>query len=51
MNIHGVDCAFMPMSLFVGNNIFPVEAKVKGSTLGWYINRKWIRETILDKVA
>ena len=50
INIHGVDCVFMPMSLFVGNNLFPVEAKVKGGTLGWYINRKWISYKQIKKV-
>ena len=50
MNINGIDCTFMAMSLFVGNNLFPVEAKVKGSTLGWYINRKWISYKQIKKV-
>ena len=50
MNIIGIDCTFMAMSLFVGNNLFPVEAKVKGSTLGWYINRKWISYKQIKKV-
>ena len=42
MKIHGVDCVFMPMELFTGNNFLPNKKIVKGSTLGWYVNRKFV---------
>jgi hypothetical protein len=40
--INGVECSFLPIELFIGNNIIPVKRVVKGSTLGWYINRKFV---------
>ncbi len=42
MNIYNTPCVFIPMELFTYNSIIPVPAKVKGSTLGWYVNRKWV---------
>ena len=42
MSIHSVDCLFIPVDLFLGNNLFPLNKKVKGSTLGWYVHRKFI---------
>lgn len=42
MKIHGVDCVFMPMELFTDNNFLPNKKTVKGSTLGWYVNRKFV---------
>lgn len=42
MIIHGSECVFMPMDLFLANSLFPLSAKVKGSTLGWYVNRRFV---------
>lgn len=42
MKIHGVDCVFMPMCLFSDKSFLPIPTKVKGSTLGWYVNRKFV---------
>ena len=49
MNINGVQCEFIPMVLFTGESIMPVPAKVKGSTYGWYINRKWVSYNQIKK--
>ena len=42
ITINGFDCVFMPMELYIGNNFKPVKKVLKGSTLGWYVNRKFI---------
>lgn len=42
IKIHGVDCVFMPMELFVDYQFLPLNKIVKGSTLGWYVNRKFV---------
>lgn len=42
MIIHGTKCIFMPMELFAENNLFPLKKVVKGSTLGWHVNRKFV---------
>ena len=42
MNINGVDCVFMPMELFKADSFLPIDKKVKGSTLGWYVNRRFV---------
>lgn len=42
MVINGIHCVFMPMELFAENNLFPLKKVVKGSTLGWYVNRKFV---------
>lgn len=54
MKIHGIACVFMPMELFKDNQFLPLEKKIKGSTLGWYVNRKFvsynkIKKSILGK--
>lgn len=41
MIINGVECVFIPLSLFVGNRLLPEKPNVdKG--LRWRVNRKWI---------
>ncbi len=52
MKIHDIDCIFMPMELFVDYQFLPLNKIVKGSTLGWNVNRKFvsywqIKKTIL----
>lgn len=42
MKIHDIECVFMPMCLFVSYKFLPLAAKVKGSTLGWYVARKFV---------
>ncbi len=42
MDIHGVECVFMPMCLFTDKQFLPIEPKVKGSVLHWYVNRKYV---------
>lgn len=42
MKIHGINCVLMPMELFVDYQFLPLNKIVKGSTLGWYVNRKFI---------
>jgi hypothetical protein len=41
MTIHGVGCTFIPMALYIGNNLFPEQANADRG-LRWRINRKWI---------
>lgn len=50
MIIHGIECVFMPMELFVENKFLPLLPKVKGSTLGWYVNRKWVSYNQIKKI-
>ena len=42
ININGVDVVFMPPVLFRADQLLPLPGKVKGSTLGWYVNRKFV---------
>lgn len=42
MNIHNIPCTFIPITLFKDSDIIPISPKVKGSTLGWYVNRRWV---------
>lgn len=42
MKINNVDCVFMPMCLFVVNKFLPLIPKIKGSTLCWYVGRKYV---------
>lgn len=42
MRINEIDCVFMPMELFVDYQFLPLRKIIKGSTLGWYVNRKFI---------
>lgn len=49
MIIHGVNCVFMPMELFINNQLLPLTKKIKGSTLGWYIKRKFVSYNQIKK--
>lgn len=50
MKIHGVDCVFMPMELFVDYQFLPLAKKVKPSgTLGWYVKRKFVSYNQIKK--
>jgi len=49
INIYDILCVFIPMSLFKENSFIPFRPKVKGSTLGWYINRKWVSYNQIKK--
>lgn len=49
IKINGVDCVFMPMELFLGNSIIPLNKVVKGSTLGWYVGRKFVSYNKIKK--
>ena len=49
MTIHGIECIFMPMSLFTDKSFLPLPAKVKGSTLGWYVKRKFVSYNQIKK--
>lgn len=42
LKIYGIDCIFMPMELFTDTRFLPLNKIVKGSTLGWYVNRKFV---------
>lgn len=41
MQVNGIDCFFIPMALYKGNNIFPEKPNCDNG-LRWRINRKWI---------
>ena len=41
MVIHGVDCTFIPVALYIGNNLFPEKPNADNG-LRWRVNRKWI---------
>jgi hypothetical protein len=43
INIEGTECMWYPPgTLFRPGQLIPVKATVKGSTLGWYINRQFV---------
>lgn len=42
MVINEWNCVFMPMELFTEKQFLPLNKIVKQSTLGWYVNRKFI---------
>lgn len=42
MKIYGEDCVFMGTALFLSSRFMPLTPKVKGSTLHWYVNRKYV---------
>ncbi|HRH59172.1 MAG TPA: hypothetical protein PL045_01315 [Chitinophagaceae bacterium] len=42
IKIFDTECTFMPICLFAPNNFLPLQPKVKGSTLGWYVQRRWV---------
>ncbi len=50
ININGTDCIFMPMELFVADQFLPLGKKVKGSTLGWYVKRKFVSYNQVKKL-
>ena len=49
IKIHGVDCVFIPMELFAGCQFMPLDKKLKGSTLGWYVRRKFVSYNQIKK--
>lgn len=49
INIHGIECVFIPMCLFTNKQLLPIKPKVKGSTLHWYVNRKYISYNQIKK--
>ena len=49
MVIHGVECVFMPMELFVDYQFLPLDKKIKKSTLGWYVARKFVSYNQIKK--
>jgi len=50
ITIQGVACTWMPPTcLFVPWQFSPLRPVVKGSTLGWYINRKFVSYNQLKK--
>lgn len=48
--INGVNLTLLKTELYVENNLLPVKKKVKGSTLGWYVNRKFISYNQIKKL-
>jgi hypothetical protein len=40
--VYDINCQFIPIELYTDKAFLPIPKKVKGSTLGWYINRKWV---------
>jgi hypothetical protein len=52
INIEGAECMwYPPSSLFVPGQLMPVKAVVKGSTLGWYVQRKFLSYNQLKKLC
>lgn len=49
MEIYGVDCVFMPIELFVEYQFLPLKKVLKGSTIGWYVARKFISYNQIKK--
>ena len=41
MVIHGVECIFIPMELYVGNELLPQKPNADRG-LRWRVNRKWV---------
>jgi DNA mismatch repair ATPase MutL len=50
INIHGEDCVFIPMDLFL-NNLFPLpkHTKKNRNILYWYVNRKYVSYNQIKK--
>lgn len=40
--IHGIECNFIPMNLYIGNNLYPVKSFVRGARLYWKIAGKQV---------
>jgi len=49
INIYGKTCYFRPMELYVDYQILPLGKKIKGSTLGWYVNRRFVSYNQIKK--
>jgi len=49
INIYGIDCIFMGTALFLADRFLPLTPKVKGSTLHWYVNRKYVSYNQIKK--
>jgi len=47
--IEGRRYDFVKCSLYLENHFMPLSAKVKGSTMGWYIGRKFVSYNQLKK--
>ena len=41
MIIHGIDCTFIPMNLYIGNDLYAVKPDCENG-LRWRVNRKWV---------
>jgi hypothetical protein len=49
MLIDGVECVLIKITLYVGNNLEPKPAVVKGSTLGWNFKHGFVSYNQLKK--
>jgi hypothetical protein len=47
--ILGIDCALIKTSMYVGNDLFPKPAVVKGSTLGWNFSKEFVSYNQIKK--
>jgi len=52
INIEGAECMWYPPgTLFTPKQLILVKAVVKGSTLGWYVDRKFVSYFQLKKLV
>jgi len=49
MKIYGDYFFFSGTALFAANKFIPLKPKVKGSTLHWYVNRKYVSYNQIKK--
>ncbi len=51
MKIHEVDCVFIPMELYLLNDLLPLQRHMKKNrnVLYWYVNRKYISYNQIKK--